>query len=702
MVPASTRLDASSQLVVLTDRINNRLLREVSIQFQRQYSEFALTDYLAHSQLAQYRRVCESESPVGYFWMMFTREQGQTMQPGKLIGFLCPAARVGRFALKFHATLITLGIAMALSIAATAQTPAAATIIKSEQPPLPRWLKSGTVRFARLDGGALEAQKTLRSDWASHFTPEDRETLANLYGKHSDRMIDLLVQAKINFVWVTYSVGFSWHDEEAQRVAVREIVKKLHAHGIKVAAYVCAISIFWESLFKDDPQSVRWIMVGSDGIPYRYSDGRDALRFVADINTPGWVEYQKRRVGAIIDDGLDAIFFDNPFLDAHPSEPDSVAHFFDQLLNYARREKKSDIPFFTNLGLYPPFNVLNRQMHFIFTEGWAEPGAWDNRWEVSNIRRDRLVKGLNAGVKPIVSEYSHFQKGDRNDSYLGARSERLAIAESAAFGTSYTWDMEGPFDTALVAQTPKALESWSAISRYNGFLEDHVELYADAVNVVPYAVLLPDLNPDFDWPGSATRLDFLAKNSALGDFKFASRITKKDLAAYQGVIVPAYTSLSAEQKEMIHDYQNNGGKVSIFAETSAAAGLNAEILSPSGQTSTKDKSAEAQVLAEINSLAPDATHVELENAASPVLANVTSVRAGKTLVIHVLNYGQTPVSELKLKLIVGKEFRTLVGRKPSLFSPDTKTAAFQKVQWKGSTLETTLPSVDSYSVVVLQ
>lgn len=619
------------------------------------------------------------------------------MQPDTLIG---SPRRPAGFALP---AFIVLAIAISLGISASAQTTGAAAMPTSEQPELPSWLKSGTVRFARFDGGALEAQKTMRSDWASQFTSEDRETLANLYGKYSDRMIDLLVQAKINFVWVTYSVGFSWHDEEAQRAAVGELVKKLHAHGIKAAAYVCAISVFWESMFKDDPQSVRWIMVGSDGAPYRYSDGRDAMRFVADTSNPGWVEYQRRRVGGIIDDGLDAIFFDNPSLDSHPSEPDNVAHFFEQLLHYAHQEKKSDIPISTNLGLYPPFNVLNRQMDFIFTEGWAEPGAWDGYWEVSNIRRDRLVKGLNPGVKPIVSEYSHFQKGrDRNNSYLGPRSEKLAIAESAAFGTSYTWDMEGPFDTALIRQDPKATESWSAISQYNGFLEDHPELYADAINVAPYAILLPDLNPDFDWPGGAARLDFLAKNSVLGDFKVASRISSKELAAYRGVIVPTYTSLSAEQKEMIRDYQKNGGRVSIFAETSAATGLDAEILPPSGKGPLQGKSAEEQVLAEINSLAPDATHVKVEHGASQVLANVTAARNGTALVIHVLNYGQTPIRELKLKLIVGKQFQTLVGRRPSLLSPDTKSASFGKVQWKGPALEATLPSVDSYSVVVLQ
>ena len=621
------------------------------------------------------------------------------MQPVNVIKNLRP---VGRFAVRFHVATIVLGTAMVLSVIARAQSAAAAPVVESAQPPLPAWLRSGTVHFARLDGGAIETQKTLRSEWASRFTPQDREILTNLYGRYSDRMIELLIQAKINFVWVTYSVGFSWQEEEAQRAGVRELVKKLHAHGIKVAAYVCAISIFWESLFRDDPQSVRWITIGSDGTPYRYSDGHDAMRFVADINNPGWIEYQKRRVGTIIDDGLDAIFFDNPFLDSHPSDPESVAHFFDQLVNYARREKKSPIPFSTNLGLYPPFNVLNRQMDFIFTEGWSEPGAWDNHWDVSNIRRDRLVRGLNPGVKPIVSEYSHFQKGDRSSSYLAARSEKLAIAEAAAFGTSYTWDMEGPFDTALVTQNTEALESWSAISQYNAFLEDHVDFYADAVNVAPLAVLLPDLNPDFDWPGGATRLDFLAKSSVLADFKVASRTTKKELGAYRGVIVPAYADLSGEQKATIRDYQNSGGKVSVFTETSSATGLNAEILPPSNQSPMKDKSGEVQVLAEINSLVPDATHIELENAGSHVLANVTSVQGGRALVIHLLNYGQRSVGELKLRLTVGKEFQTIVGRKPTVFSPDTKYAGFQKVRWKGSTLEATLPSVDTYSLVVVQ
>jgi hypothetical protein len=212
-------------------------------------------------------------------------QRGQDMKADMLIG-----SRPALLIAKSRASFIILAIALSLGISVKAQTTASPTAPGYEEPPLPGWLKSGTVRFARFDGGVLEAEKTKRSDWGSQFSSEDRETLTNLYGKYSDRMIDLLVQAKINFVWVTYSVGFSWHDEEAQRAAVRELVKKLHAHGIKAAAYVCAISVFWESMFKDDPQSVRWIMVGSDGVPYRYSDGRDVMRFVADTSNSGWVE----------------------------------------------------------------------------------------------------------------------------------------------------------------------------------------------------------------------------------------------------------------------------------------------------------------------------------------------------------------------------------------------------------------------------
>jgi hypothetical protein len=80
---------------------------------------------------------------------------------------------------------------------------------------LPTWLQRGKIRFARFDGGPIEVEKTMRSSWGEHFTARETDVLGNLYGKYGDHMVALLTQAHVNFVWVTYSVGFSWQDEAA-------------------------------------------------------------------------------------------------------------------------------------------------------------------------------------------------------------------------------------------------------------------------------------------------------------------------------------------------------------------------------------------------------------------------------------------------------------------------------------------------------
>ena len=75
---------------------------------------------------------------------------------------------------------------------------------------------------------------------------------------------------------------------------------------------------------------------------------------------------------------------------------------------------------------------------------------WGSDWEVSNIRRTRYLRGLLAPQKPLITEYSVFHAGNRSTGFLKPESEELSIAEAAAFGTAYTWDMEGPFDASLI------------------------------------------------------------------------------------------------------------------------------------------------------------------------------------------------------------------------------------------------------------
>jgi len=568
---------------------------------------------------------------------------------------------------------------------------------------IPEWLQQGRFRFARLDGGPIEVQKTTRSAWGNRFTAQETDVLGNLYGKYADTIADELGKAGINFVWVTYSVGFSWGDEAGQRAAVRVLTRKLHERGIKVAAYMCAVSVFWESMFRDVPESVKWIRFDARGVPFRYSGGRDPLRFIADLDQPGWVEYQKKRVGAIIDDGLDAIFFDNTGGPGWASN-ESVARFFREIRSFIHHEKRSNIPLFTNYGLAPSRAMLNRYMEFTFNEGWREPGVWGGEWEVSNVRRFRLTRGEIPPWKPLVTEYSIFHQGDRASGFLPAHSEKLAIAEAAAFGGAYTWDMEGPFVERLVAQDPKALDSWAAIGEYNDFLKNHEALYVGAKNVTPLLVVVPEDYPiDFGWDKEPSPLfDFLAKKSVLFEVKAAAHLTSADLHRFDAIVLLSPGSLTAEQKGLIRNYRAAGGGIGVVGAGPERAGLEVRASLPEIPADLlANAQVQTQVLSKLKSLAPEAPWIEL-GGAEHVLANLTSVRGGREVVLHLLNYAPKPAAGVRLTLSLGTKFAAMAGKEPIVISPDGKSAPLDNVRWKGATLEATVPSLPVYSALVLK
>ena len=118
---------------------------------------------------------------------------------------------------------------------------------------IPAWAEQGNFHFMRLDGGPIEVQKASRALWGKDFTSADQEVLGNMYGKYSAHAIDLLSQGGVNWVWLTWSVGFSWQDEAAQRQLAKEMVSRLHQRGFHVTAYMCSSSIFWQSMFRDQP-----------------------------------------------------------------------------------------------------------------------------------------------------------------------------------------------------------------------------------------------------------------------------------------------------------------------------------------------------------------------------------------------------------------------------------------------------------------
>jgi hypothetical protein len=565
--------------------------------------------------------------------------------------------------LPVRSILFALTVILASGRAPGQQTAAGVPLPDGSQ--IPEWAQQGKFRFTRLDGGPIEILKTARSAWGMHFSATEKEVLGNLYTRYADRIIDLLEQAHINYVWLTWSVGYSWQDESEQRRQVQEFVAKLRRHGIRSGAYVCAVSMFWESMFRDQPRSVRWITFDPEGVPYRYSGGKDPLRFLADVANPEWVELQKRRVGAAIDAGFDSLFFDNTAA-ANWASDERIDEFVGKIRRFIHDERRSNLLLFTNYGLTPSRAALNRNMDFVFAEGWREPGVWGTEWNVSNIRRTKYLRGVMPPWKPLATEYSIFHEGNRATTFLGARSQRLATAEAAALDADYCWDMEGPFDAALIEGAPKAMESWQAIAQYNRFLREHENLYWKARSVAPIAVVGPATQTSFTWDRGDTDLyDLLAKHSILFDIRPLDEALKYPAA----VISP------------------RAGRVAVPP--------GGHVYAPAPGASPEE------ILARIRALAPDSLSVAVERAPN-VFANVMRLGSGKGLAIHVLNYNPSPAPQVLVRIRLGREWAGLAAAAPCLFTPDSEAATAVRARRVESGLELAVSGLDVYSVVTLE
>ena len=149
------------------------------------------------------------------------------------------------------------------------------------------------------------------SGWESIRQPDAILPCANFYGKHTIRM---LREAHLNWIWVTWSVGFSHASESVQRQILREFIPKCRAAGIQVTAYISLTNMFIDDMTQNVPGSKDWMQVELDGTPRPYSaakyDGRPT-RIVACLNNPAWLEYSKKAIDGAVAAGADGIFYDN-------------------------------------------------------------------------------------------------------------------------------------------------------------------------------------------------------------------------------------------------------------------------------------------------------------------------------------------------------------------------------------------------------
>jgi hypothetical protein len=168
------------------------------------------------------------------------------------------------------------------------------------------------VRYARWDGGPIHVVKGVLSGWPYVLEPDEIHAAMAWY---DDANLVHLVTAELDWIWVTWSVGFPVEDEARQQRLVADYIADCHRLGVRVTAYLSMANVFpdaWRR--RGRPAIDEWLQRDAQGrpIPYGAADYAGApSRFLACLRHPGWREYLLAQVRSSLAAGVDGIIYDN-------------------------------------------------------------------------------------------------------------------------------------------------------------------------------------------------------------------------------------------------------------------------------------------------------------------------------------------------------------------------------------------------------
>ena len=454
---------------------------------------------------------------------------------------------------------------------------------------VPPWAEQGNFRFIRLDGGQIESWKAERTWWGNKFSAEEKEVLTHTYDRNFERMLGLLKQAEFNWIWVTWSNGWSLKDEDENRENLKKVIAQCHENGIHVSAYLSASNMFPEKVYHDDPETKEYGL-WMHGVPMFYAGPAMTdlhiswHRRLADARKPGWRAYLLKKAALAVDAGVDAIVWDNMI-----GYNDGLAQLLDDTQRMAERKARETgrpkTMVYANIHISPDRFEMNDINEVIWEEdGKDTPGVWDGHWQVDNARNIKFLSGEKQLWQPLMYENDLYHCGPRERCIPTPAEQKLSIAEAYAFGAATSRNIEGRFLSALINGEPEAQEAWTAIGQYNHFLVEHRELYHQAEPTARIALISAE-------PRNPLADEFL-KQSVFFETKVLAHLDKGvSLERFKVLVMPAgLPKLSAEQNARLHAFTAGGGVIisagkagaRIAARAEAAAGGPRLSLEPRG------------------------------------------------------------------------------------------------------------------------
>jgi len=283
---------------------------------------------------------------------------------------------------------------------------------------LPVWAEQGNFRFIRIDGGKIESRKAERTWWGKKFNIEEKDVLTHIYDRDFEQMLALLKQAEFNWIWVTWSSGWSLKDEEENREKLKKVIARCHENGIHVSAYLSASNMFRSSAFRDDPETKRYGL-WMHRIPMFYAGPTTTDlqiswdRRLADTRKPGWRAYLLKKAELAVDAGVDAIVWDNMI-----GYNEGLAQLLDDTQRMAERKARESgqakVLVEANIHIAPDRFAMNDMNEVIWEEdGKDTPGVWDGHWQVDNARKIKFLSGEKQLWQPLKYENDLYHCGPR-------------------------------------------------------------------------------------------------------------------------------------------------------------------------------------------------------------------------------------------------------------------------------------------------
>ena len=575
---------------------------------------------------------------------------------------------------------------------------------------VPAWARNGAIHFARWDGGRIETAKALLSGWPN-FWPPNPNVLYATDNWYNLRTIQLLKDAGVNMIWVTFSNGFSNQTEKLNQEQLQRYIAECHRQGIHVMAYESITNMFWQDMFQNVPESRNWPAIGKDGKPVPYGAAAYKKigyisRYMADLSNPEWQAYLRKRVDLALDAGADGVDYDNNFT----RNITQLMNIYEMIYKYGSKRKKD---FLLMGNFHQSSYVVNRLTNSMTTEDGTEPGIYDAEhlrrmrdrqylaaadggYVINNAGLFRTLDALSEGWKPNLVEDGRREFGQREAKPMSPARWQLAMAEAMSFGVADELFVEDALATGLWNHEPDAMALWKAIGQYNRFFANHEGYYTGARSVAPVAVVMDDSSRGVDL------LNGLAARNVLFDVIYARDLTAEKLKHYSEVALLTADSVSDETLGVLENYVKDGGRLIVAGQSASLdqQGHGRQMPSFFGQKLGKGECVYSEHIPPLDQVAKDLRGHE--NTKSPgieapagVVYNVVAQPVNRRVIVHLLNYG--PATARGIRIDLKQKYRSA-----TLLSPDLSRAVLLTIRPHLSAAgQITVPILKIYSMVVL-